>query len=346
MKIILDDSRCRDDLYPLTATRSAADLRVGILTIKEKWEFYFGDKVLVSSPFGRKNSQKEGSWLIPANLVPGAWIKKWHPGKNDKKILKQGWVIRFPFDITRSNGRAIAEDFELLTAGRRSQKISSTNKITGNVFLEKGAMMEHAIINATHGPVYIGKNARVMEGCLVQGPFAMCEGSVLKMGSKVYGATTLGPYCIAGGEIKNSVMLGYSNKSHDGYLGDSVIGEWCNLGAGSSCSNIKNTAGEIHIRNRPSAPLISAGLKCGLIMGDYSRSAINTSFNTGTVVGVACNVFSDGFPPTFIEDFRWGIQRYDLEKALQHIANWKKLKGKRLTKNEVRVLENIYNKKN
>ena len=184
-----------------------------------------------------------------------------------------------------------------------------------------------------------------MEGCMIRGPFAMCEGSVLKMGAKVYGATTLGPYCIGAGEIKNSILFGYSNKAHDGYLGDSVIGEWCNLGAGTSNSNIKNTAGKIKICIDHKKEKISAGIKCGLLMGDYSRSAINTSFNTGTVVGVGCNVFSDEFPPTFIESFSWGNKKYQLEKALEHIDNWKKLKGHILSVEEKNILSAIHQKK-
>ncbi len=185
-----------------------------------------------------------------------------------------------------------------------------------------------------------------MDGCLIQGPFAAGESSVIKMGSKIYGATTIGPHCIAGGEIKNSILSGYSNKSHDGYLGDSVIGEWCNLGAGTSNSNIKNTAGNIRLHNENNNDDIDAGLKCGLLMGDYSRSAINTSFNTGTVVGAACNIFCAGFPPTSIKSFTWGENKYELEKAFEHIHNWKKLKGRSLSDAEKKILTNLYNKLN
>ena len=234
----------------------------------------------------------------------------------------------------------------MITRKRKSKKISSTNTVIGkNIFLEEGATVKHSILNASYGPIYIGKNAKVMEGCTIRGPFAMCEGSILKMGAKVYGATTLGPYCIAAGEIKNSILFGYSNKSHDGYLGDSVIGEWCNLGAGTSNSNIKNTAGNVKIWNDFKKEYISAGFKCGLLMGDYSRAAINTSFNTGTVVGVASNVFCNGFPPTFIESFSWGNKKYELEKALEHIENWKKLKGHILTEEEKNILSAYSSKK-
>ena len=211
-----------------------------------------------------------------------------------------------------------------------------------NIFLEEGAAVEHCFINAAAGPVYISKNAELMEGCMIRGPFAIGEGSVLKMGTKVYGATTIGSYCIAGGEIKNSIMMGFSNKAHDGYLGDSVLGEWCNLGAGTSNSNIKNTASMVKAWSQHHKDFVPVGLKCGLIMGDYSRSAINTSFNTGTVAGVCCNIFDKGFPPKHIKDFSWGKEKYILEKAIEDIDNWKKLKGKIITENEIKILNSIY----
>lgn len=181
-----------------------------------------------------------------------------------------------------------------------------------------------------------------MEGCLIRGPFALGEGATLKMGARVYGATTVGPHCIAGGEIKNSVLFGYSNKAHDGYLGDSVIGEWCNLGAGTTNSNVKNTAGEVTLWDNASKQFSPAGIKAGLIMGDYSRSAINTAFNTGTVVGICCNVFGEGFPPKLVPDFTWGQERYVFEKAIRDIENWKKLKGKTLLEKEKKILYHLY----
>ena len=184
-----------------------------------------------------------------------------------------------------------------------------------------------------------------MEGSLIRGPFALGEGAVVKMGAKIYGATTIGPFSMAGGEIKNSVFFGYSNKAHDGYLGDSVIGEWCNLGAGTSNSNIKNTASEVNVWHYPAKEYIRAGLKCGLLMGDYSRSAINTSFNTGTVVGICANIFGEGIPPKFIPSFTWGnkgLSLYEFEKALADITNWKKLKNQVLTEQEKVKLKHIF----
>jgi UDP-N-acetylglucosamine diphosphorylase/glucosamine-1-phosphate N-acetyltransferase len=199
------------------------------------------------------------------------------------------------------------------------------------------------MLNASTGPIYIGKNAEVMEGCMIRGPFSLGEGSVLKMGSKVYGATSIGPHCIVGGEVKNSVLFGYSNKAHDGYLGDSVIGEWCNLGAGTSNSNLKNNAGEVKIWTPRGQ--VNAGHKCGLLMGDYSRSMINTSFNTGTVVGVCCNVFGSGLTPKYLPSFSWGndgIDRYEFQRALTDIESWKKLKGKKISKKEKSILKHIF----
>ncbi len=270
---------------------------------------------------------------------------------NDKgvvSITNQNETCKFihhAWDIFRLNEWAMKKDFELITAGRTSQKISSTNKIISheNIFIEEGATVEHCIINASTGPVYIGKNATIMEGALIRGPLAVCEGATIKMGAKIYGATTIGPYCVAGGEIKNSVMFGYSNKAHDGYLGDSIIGEWCNLGAGTTNSNVKNTAGEVKMWNNAAKDFKGAGLKAGLIMGDYSRAAINTSFNTGTTVGVCCNIFGEGFPPKLVNNFTWGNEKYIFEKAIQDIDNWKKLKGKTITQEEIKILKQLYN---
>jgi UDP-N-acetylglucosamine diphosphorylase/glucosamine-1-phosphate N-acetyltransferase len=343
MKIVLDDISCKQDLYPFTLTRSTTDIRIGILTIREKWEILLNKKIYTLSE-ALKNDLKDDSNLIPANIIP---FPKWIKAFKKNGVTNDAVKIEYPFHIFQNNDKAIREDYQLITAKRKSCKIPSSNKTVGsNIFIEKGAKVEHSILNASAGPIYIGKNAEVMEGCTIRGPFAMCEGSVLKMGTKVYGATTIGPYCIGAGEIKNSVLFGYSNKAHDGYLGDSVIGEWCNLGAGTSNSNIKNTAGDVKIWNYHQQQYISAGLKCGLLMGDYSRAAINTSFNTGTVVGVACNVFSNRFPPVFIDSFSWGDENYELEKALQHLNNWKGLKGFSLTVEERELLSNIYHQKN
>jgi UDP-N-acetylglucosamine diphosphorylase / glucose-1-phosphate thymidylyltransferase / UDP-N-acetylgalactosamine diphosphorylase / glucosamine-1-phosphate N-acetyltransferase / galactosamine-1-phosphate N-acetyltransferase len=232
----------------------------------------------------------------------------------------------------------------LITKGRKSQKISSGNNLTGsNIFIEKSARVEHSYLNSEEGPIYIGKDVTIMEGSMLRGPIAICEGSTVKMGSKIYGATTIGPKCIVGGEIKNTIFFGNSNKAHDGYLGDSVIGEWCNMGAGTSNSNIKNNASPVMVWTP--IGLKKAGLKCGVLMGDYSRTAINTSINTGTVIGVSCNVFGNGLTPKYVPNFSWGsdgVERYELEKAFSDIDAWKSLKDESVTESEKSILKHIF----
>ena len=341
MTIILNDSLSREQLYPFTATRHVADIRIGILTIREKW-------ALIAA--GDKNMREdEKTVTVDANIIPTknnahSICKAFAMGNS---LVNEDGVkrIRHPWDIFKLNDWAIQKDVELMTAASVSQPLSATNRATlpENIFIEDGAKVEYSIINASAGPVYIGKNAEVMEGCLIRGPFALCESATLKMGSKVYGATTIGPYCVAAGEIKNSVMFANSNKGHDGYLGDSVIGEWCNLGGGTTNSNIKNTAGQVKVWDNKKKAFETMGLKCGLLMGDYSRTAINTSFNTGTVVGVCCNIFGEDFPSKLVPDFTWGKERYTFEKALQDIDNWKKLKGTNISAEEKKILKQLYN---
>jgi UDP-N-acetylglucosamine diphosphorylase/glucosamine-1-phosphate N-acetyltransferase len=216
--------------------------------------------------------------------------------------------ISYPWDIFSNNEKAIASDFELITKGRTSANLSNTNRYIGNnIFIEEGAKVEFSILNATTGPIYIGKDAEIMEGAIVRGPLALCEHAALKMGAKIYGATTIGPHSKMGGEISNSVIFGYSNKAHDGFLGNSVLGEWCNLGADTNNSNLKNNYALVKVWNYPQERFINTNLQfCGLIMGDHSKSGINTMFNTGTVVGVSANIFGDGFPRNFIPSFSWG----------------------------------------
>jgi UDP-N-acetylglucosamine diphosphorylase/glucosamine-1-phosphate N-acetyltransferase len=242
------------------------------------------------------------------------------------------------------NDELLRSDFTLITANRLQQPVANKYgwTVPENIFIEEGAVISNCFINASEGPVYLGKNTAVMEGCMIRGPFAAGEGSILKMGTRIYGATTIGPYCTAGGEIKNVVMMGYSNKAHDGYLGDSVIGEWCNLGAGTTNSNVRNDASVIHV-HKGQKNSVAVGLKCGLLMGDYSRSAVNTSFNTGTFAGIASNIFGEGFAPKHLPNFTWGYaQRYNFNKAIEHIANWKKLKHQNLTETDIQILEHLY----
>ena len=338
MDIVFDDSSVKESLYPFTATKNAADIRIGILTIREKW-------ALIMTKLGRDdsvNSITVNAAIIPTEHYAAAILS----GSNSPAEYQQAGnsLLRFPWNIFQFNDGQLRKDFELITYKRTSHPISSTNKTIApeNIFIEEGAKVGHSLLNASTGPIYIGKNAEVMEGCTIRGPFALCENAVLKMGSKIYGATTIGPNCVAGGEIKNSVLMANSNKAHDGYLGDSVIGEWCNLGAGTTNSNVKNSAGTVAVWNNAAKGYTAVGLKAGLIMGDYSRAAINTSFNTGTVVGICCNVFGEGFPSKLVHDFTWGKERYIFEKVLQDIDNWKKFKGQHITQTEINNLEILY----
>jgi UDP-N-acetylglucosamine diphosphorylase/glucosamine-1-phosphate N-acetyltransferase len=388
VKIIFTEEFCQpENLYPFTLTRQIQDIRVGILTIREKWE-----KILGVTSFDRweddykdldrsirleKINDDDTCFMIHGNILPAPKLlkalKKLKNGEfisvngntgvifrfskkeiqepNKIKVSKAITIreeiksIQFPWDIFQLNDLALRDDFLLLTGKRKSQKISKTNSVTkpGNIFIEKGAVVEHCILNASNGPIYIGKNSLVMEGTVIRGPFGCSENVVIKMNSKIYGATSVGPHCTIGGEIKNSVFFAYSNKAHDGYIGDSVIGEWCNLGAGTSNSNIKNNASVVKVWT--SKGEISAGQKCGVFMGDYSKTSINTSINTGTVIGVSSNVFETGLTPKYIPNFSWGadgLRKYELQKALTDIGNWKKLKGAVITENEKTILTYIF----
>lgn len=387
-KIVFTEEFCTPgNLFPFTLTRQIQDIRVGILTIREKWEQHLGlpsfDKfeedykdldraVRINEVIGN-----DIVYLVHGNVFPtkkiAKQVKKLKPGEALSAPGREGFVycisknevmgennikvgkmvsidedlkeLKYPWHIFGLNAWAIAQDFELLTNGRKSAKTSGTNNVNNpaGVFIEKGARVECCYLNANDGPIYIGKNAQVMEGSLLRGPLAIGEGAIVKMGAKLYGGTTIGPFCTAGGEIKNSVMFGYSNKSHDGYMGDAVIGEWCNWGAGTSNSNMKNNASGVVVW-APGGP-VNVGLKCGVLMGDYSRTAINTSINTGTVVGVSANIFGSGLTPKFIPSFSWGsdgLQRYEQEKALADINNWKVLKGSALTSTEKTILKHIF----
>jgi len=387
-KIIFTEEFCQpENLYPFTLTRQIQDIRVGILTIREKWETTLGMKSydrweddykdLDRSIRLDKLDDGDTCFMIHGNILPTAKLikalKKLKNGEfisvngntgvifrfSKKEIQEPNKIkvskaitlhdeiksIQFPWNIFQLNDYAIREDFKLLTDKRKSQKISKTNKVIkpGNIFIDKGAVVEHCFLNATEGPIYVGKNSLIMEGAAIRGAFACGEGAVVKMNSRIYGATTIGPYCTAGGEIRNSVFFAYSNKAHDGYIGDSVIGEWCNIGAGTSNSNIKNNASIVKVWT-PKGEM-SAGQKCGVFMGDYSKTSINTSINTGSVIGVCSNIFEAGLTPKYIPNFSWGcdgLRRYDLEKALNNIGEWKKLKGKYLTENEKTILTYIF----
>lgn len=388
MNYILFDDKSWKNLLPLTFTRPVCEIRTGILTIKEKWEKYLDHKVsyktqdYLSVKFPVYIDSE--NILINGSVIPDdKLIKKINSLDLNKALVSNGKIlavrlnkdqvanfnyddkdsfltenydgdfvkIEWPWDIFRFNEVNIKTDFEFISKGRKSQELSSSNNISGkeNIFIEEGAKIEFATLNATNGPIYIGKDAEIMEGCLIRGPFALCEHAVLKMAAKIYGPTTIGPYSKVGGEVNNSVILGYSNKAHDGFLGNSVIGEWCNLGADTNNSNLKNNYTEVRLWNYENERFIKTGLQfCGLIMGDHSKCAINTMFNTGTVIGVNANIFGEGFPRNFVPSFSWGGARgftiYGLDKAFEVAEKVMQRRNKIFDDKEKQILTYIFEK--
>lgn len=346
--ILFDQPEIHQSLLPLTFTRPIADLRIGILTIREKWELCLPGSYsyLTESYLSKKyptlaqacNLFVAGHVLPTNELVDIA--QKLQPGEayqsEGKIILYKGSLEMFQqqqfnrtielkeplcciemlYDIFLKNDVTIEQDFRRITTGRKSAPLSPTNTVIGEttypdglpkIFIEEGASVECCFLNLNEGPIYIGKEAELMEGCCIRAPFAACQHAVAKMGCKIYGATTLGPYCKVGGELSNVVMIGYSNKAHDGFLGNAVIGEWCNLGAGTTASNLKNDYAEIKLWHYPSHRFLRTGLQfCGLIMGDHSKAGINCMFNTATVIGVGVNIYGAGFPRNFVASFSEG----------------------------------------
>lgn len=342
MNYILFDGTVRNALLPFTFTRPVADIRIGILTIREKWEKYLGTTTTsITEEYLMEKFpmvELEENVMINASFLPNQVLYEMVSNlKINQAIFQNDEVIAFftqdsqeevdfeayeileftndvirienTWDIFQKNDIAIREDFELLTEGRTSQSIpNSVNVISReNIFIEEGAKLEFVTLNASTGPIYIGKNAEIMEGSVIRGPFALCEEAQVKLATKVYGATTVGPHCRIGGEVNNSVLFGYSNKGHDGFLGNSVLGEWCNIGADSNNSNLKNNYEEVRLWSYETEGFAKTGLQfCGLMMGDHSKCGINTMFNTGTVVGVSANIFGSGFPRNFVPGFSWG----------------------------------------
>jgi len=386
MNFILFDDNTRNNLLPLTFTRPVADIRIGILTIREKWEKilnvkissltqdYLNKKYPLELAIDTDNTWINGSVcpnqklieeiknlqvnqvLVSSNIVLAA-----NTGNNKNfdynsitdfiKFESHAQAIRIenPWDIFSKNGEAIKNDFELITKGRISLALSSTNQVIGveNIFVEEGAKVECAILNASTGPIYIGKDSEIMEGAIIRGPFALCEHSTLKLGAKIYGPTTIGPHSKVGGEVNNSIIFGYSNKAHDGFLGNSVIGEWCNLGADTNNSNLKNNYAEVKLWNYKQELFINTGLTfCGLIMGDHSKCGINTMFNTGTVVGVNANIFGAGFPKNFVPSFSWGgaagFTGYKLDTAFEVAARVYERRGLVFDEIEQKILTEIF----
>ena len=357
MNYILFDGPARIALLPFTYTRPVADIRIGILTIREKWEKYLGSTTttLTEEYLSDKYPmvELEENVMINASYLPNANLVEIISNlKSNQAVFKGDAVIAFftndsqeevdfdqyeiieftedcitvehTWDIFAKNDAAIREDFALLTEDKTSQPISKTVNVISpeNIFVEEGAKMEFVTLNASTGPIYIGKNTEIMEGSVIRGPFALCEEAQVKLATKVYGATTVGPHCRIGGEINNSVLFGYSNKGHDGFLGNSVLGEWCNIGADSNNSNLKNNYEEVKLWSFETESFAKTGLQfCGLMMGDHSKCGINTMFNTGTVVGVSANIFGSGFPRNFVPSFSWGgasgFVTYQTHKAFE-----------------------------
>ncbi len=385
MNFILYDGIRREKLLPLTFTRPVGEIRIGITTIREKWEWLLGQKVsyitqsyLKDSFPGVKEKQNividasvlpnkklvdqvkslmqdqalvQGDLLIAANVSLQKLSDK--PFQNEFERIKteiEFISISNPWDIFTYNPQVLTEDFNNLTSGRKSLPVGHHVLITGKrdlIFIEEGADVKYTYFNTENGPVYIGKNAKVMEGSMIRGPFALCEQATIKMGTKIYEGTTIGPYSKVGGEVNNSVIFGYSSKAHDGYMGNSVIGEWCNLGADTNTSNLKNTYENVKAWSFAEDSFIDTGSQfCGLIMGDHSKSGINTMFNTGTVVGVFCNIFGDGYQRNFIPSFSWGgthgFKLYNKKRFLQVAKAVMLRRGIDLDKSDKEILLHLH----
>ncbi len=384
--ILFDDERWHHFL-PLTHTRPIAEIRCGIFTLKEKWEkitakpiSYFTqhylqelfvldvaeNNVFINAAifpnqqlFAKIIALKLGEALIKNNVLIACKLNKENALKFDiQQALINSTKIEFEeefielkqlSDIFSLNEIALKHDFEITTRTRVSQPLNETNTLIGNtIFIEDGAKISASILNTESGPIYIGKNAEIMEGCMIRGPFALGENAVLKMGTKIYGATTIGKNCKVGGEINNSVFFANSNKAHDGFVGNAVIGEWCNLGADTNNSNLKNNYEEVKLWSEYKKTFVKTGLQfCGLIMGDHSKCGINTMFNTGTVVGVSCNIFGAGFPRNFIPSFYWGgaqgFTEYKFNKAIETIEKVYERRAKKLDQTEKEMLEHLFN---
>ena len=388
MNYILFDDETRLSLLPFAFTRPVSEIRIGILTIREKWERYLSqplshltedflqekypivieDKnVLINSSVlpdkklvNRIGDLKNGERLVKDGVVVAASI-----GRSERKNMAASFKldstptiestdsifkINYNWELFSKNEQALKDDFQLVTAGRKTQPLSSTNQVIGieNIFIEAGAKVECAILNASQGSIYISKNAEVMEGAMIRGPFSLGENSSVKMGTKIYGATTIGPHCKIGGEVSNAVIFGYSNKAHDGYLGNSVIGEWCNLGADSNNSNLKNNYSTVKVWNYRDETFMNTNLQfCGLMMGDHSKCSINTMFNTGTVVGVSANIFGTGFPPKFIPSFAWGgsegFKTFRVDEALEVAQRVYERRGMTYDVKEQKILKHLFN---
>lgn len=370
---------------PLTYLRPVSDIRIGIMTIREKWEFYLKKKTsTLTEGYLRKKYpiiEEDDNLMINGSVLPSKELVRDILALKPNEALVQKDVIiamRVPsveqesksedgsedvrevhtdveflkisntWNIFERNAQALEEDFRLITKGRKSQPLSNTNRHLGDeIFIEEGARVECAFLNSTTGPIYIGKGAEVMEGAMIRGPFALGEGSVVKMGAKIYGATTIGPDCKVGGEVNNSVFFAHSNKAHDGFMGQSVIAEWCNIGADTNTSNLKNSYEEVKLWNFADRTFVETGLQfVGLIMGDHSKCGINTMFNTGTVVGVGANIYGPGFQRNYIPGFLWGgtagFRPYEFTKFLRTVRRVVQRRNIELSEVDEDILFNVH----
>ncbi len=386
MNYVLFDNFRRSNLLPLTYLRPVADIRIGITTIREKWEKYLGitTSTLTEDFLSEKYPIKEekDNIMINGSICPTPELVKEISKLNNNDVLVKGEVIAamrvestdlenmdednvegvnvvesssdflkidYTWDIFNFNDRALRDDYKMLTRGRKSATLDSSNRVFGKeVFVEEGAAVRGAVLNSESGPIYIGKNSEIMEGSLIRGPFALGENAVVKMGAKIYGPTTIGPFSKAGGEINNSVIFGYSNKAHDGFMGNSVIGEWCNIGADSNTSNLKNTYDNAKVWNYGDQTFVETGLQfCGLIMGDHSKCGINTMFNTGTVIGINTNVYGGGYQRNFVPSFLWGgtsgFRGFDFQKALDVARKMYARRGLEFNSIDKDILKSVYN---
>lgn len=381
MNYILFDGPHRNALLPFTFTRPVADIRVGILTIREKWEKMLGSTTtsITEDYLSEKwpMVEMESNVMINASFLPNdilvAMIKNLEVNQaifQEEEVVaffaKEGEEVDFDsfevlefsndcikientWDIFQKNDVALREDFELLTEDRYSQPIPKSVNVLSpeNIFIEEGAKLDFVTLNASTGPIYIGKNAEIMEGSVIRGPFALCESGRVKLATKVYGATTVGPHSVIGGEVNNSVLFGYSNKGHDGFLGNAVLGEWCNIGADSNNSNLKNNYEEVKLWSYETENFAKTGLQfCGLMMGDHSKCGINTMFNTGTVIGVSTNIFGAGFPRNFVPSFSWGgasgFSTYLTNKAFETAKIVMARRNVEFSEEDAKILEHVF----
>jgi UDP-N-acetylglucosamine diphosphorylase/glucosamine-1-phosphate N-acetyltransferase len=383
MQIVFSDAQFWSNFLPLTFTRPVAELRCGILTFAERWKklldiehFAYITEDYLQTKY-TKPDKVESLFIVP-NFLPTdtvlAQIKSLQLGEalvyKDELLVARINMDNFSInqiekmtdideelvffdkhtDLFSKNEKAILFDFELVTKGRISQPLSATNGFLGdksNLFIEEGAVIEYAILNGTQWKIYIGKNTEIMEGSTIRGSFVLCENSILNMGSKIYGATTIGPSCKIGGEVNNIVIWGHSSKGHEGFIGNSVIGEWCNFGAGSNSSNLKNNYAEVKLWSYTKEKFEKTGLQfCGVIMGDHSKTAINSKLNTGTIVGVATNIFREGFPPNLVEHFSWGgmkgDEKFNIEKAFEVAEKVMTRRQQQLTNEDKAILQHLY----